>query len=153
MWWSSHSLRILQQDLTLQKHTCGLCWEKSTNSEDAFLTIGFCRVAWNYQDGEFFSIQSAFLCPKFVVVASHHHWKASPKIRLTMCTEISDFIRDWLCSTGHLHKVLLQHMLVLVVYDFAKAECLGSGFPCWMYSFKLNCSLLFLFHPPNTFLV
>lgn len=84
-------------------------------------------------------------------MAPHHHWKASAKIRLMMSTKLSVLLEADFAALATCTRLLLHHIRFSVVYDFVKAECLGSGFPCWMYPFKLNCFLLFLFHPPIYF--
>lgn len=125
-----------------------------------FLTTSFYVVAWNCQDGEVIATQCTFFCPWCVVVWDDWHRTITEKPQQK--NQVEDVLETLTLLEADLgalatckapQYLLLQHMLLLVVYDFAKAECLGSGFPCWMYAFRLNCFLLFIFHPPNTFLI
>lgn len=154
-WWSSYPFSILQQVLS----TCGLCWKERNNSEDS-LTVSFYTVAWNYQDTEVFATQCAFFCPQCVVVWDDRHHTINEKPQQKSgwwCARNSVIVLEAdlgaLATCKAPQFLLLQHMLLSVIYDFTKAQCLGSDFPCWMYAFRLNCFLLFIFHPPNTFLI
>lgn len=85
------------------------------------------------------------------MTASHHHWKASAKIRVMMCSKLSDFIRGWLGSTGH-----LQGSPVPPITTLAAFSCLWFC-QSWMFGFMfsvldvcLRAELLFVVHfPPS----
>lgn len=96
-----------------------------------------------------------FFCPWCVVVWDDWHCtiteKPQQKIRLKMCSKLSDFIRGWLGSTGH-----LQGSPVPPITTHAAFSCLWFC-QSWIFGFRfsmldvcLRAELLFVVHfPPS----
>lgn len=82
--------------------------------------------------------------------ASNHHWKPSAKIRLVMCSRLSDFIRGWLGSTGHLQGSLVSPTTTHAAFSlwFCQSWMFGFGFS--VLDVCLEAELLFVVHfPPS----
>lgn len=94
-----------------------------------FLATSFCTVAWNYQDGEFFPSNLLFFCPQFVVVCCRGFTPSLKSLSKNQVDDVHNFIRDWLWSTGHLHKASITTHAVF--------SCLWLC-QSWMFGFRFS---------------
>lgn len=99
------------------------------------------------------SIQSAFLCPQIVIVCCSG---TTPSLESLSKNQIDDehktqcLIRDWLCSTGHLHKASLTTHSVFSCLWLCQSWMFGFRFS--MLDVSLQAELLFAvpLPPSNT---